>query len=68
MTAVKIMNVYGIPILGDGVVFPDLDKDGLTMLRNFYSKYGENYDLIKAAKDGDNEAEKLLSILWKKKC
>ena len=68
MTAVKIMNVYGIPILGDGVVFPDLDKDGLTMLRNFYSKYGENYDLIKAAKNGDNEAEKLLSILWKKKC
>ncbi|WP_294521578.1 hypothetical protein [uncultured Anaerovibrio sp.] len=64
----KIMDFYGIPISGNGCNLLDIDQDSYTMLQNFLSKHGAGYDLITAAKNGDDEANILLEKLWHNKC
>ncbi|WP_297967316.1 hypothetical protein, partial [uncultured Anaerovibrio sp.] len=64
----KIMNVYGIPIIGNGCNSLDMDHDCYTMLQKFLSEYGADYNLINAVKTGDDEASLLLEKLWKNKC
>ena len=65
-----IRYIYNIPVLGNGTFFPALceDQDSCTMLEKFYFKYGDEYDLVEAAKKGNKKAKEILSFLWKNKC
>ena len=56
-----IRYIYNIPVLGNDAIFPAL-------LEKFNYKYGDEYDLVEAAKKGNKKAKEILSFLWENKC
>ena len=64
----KILKKCGIPIGVEGSIRLSMNQDGYTMLQKYNPKYKDVYDLIDAAKKGDEEANILLEKLWQNKC